>query len=112
MFVEKTKEEIAKMTHEELTAYNKEKASAKAEAKKESKTSNPSAGLTEKHFQEQGKKSKENRSNGGEDVKVSLINKTKIRFKEDFGFMKKGHVQEVSDTALAIYEKAGVIEKI
>lgn len=70
------------------------------------------AGGTKEYFEEQGAKSKSNRSQGGEDVKVSLTNKTLVRFKKDHGFFKKGHEQEVSDVALAIYEKAGVVEKL
>lgn len=112
MFEEKTQEEIAKLTPEELTAYNKAKAAAEKAKKDAEKGSSKSAGVTEKHFQEQGEKSKENRSNGGEDVKVSLTNKTMVEFTKDFGHMTKGHKQEVSDVALAIYEKAGVVKKI
>lgn len=70
------------------------------------------AGKTEEWFQEQGAKSKSNLSQGGKEVEVSLTNKTLVRFTKNFGFLKKGHEQEVSDVAYAIYEKAGVIEKI
>lgn len=115
-FVEKTPEQIAALSPDELAAYNKEKEAAEKAAdkaaKKETSEKNPAAGATQEHFQEQGQKSKENRTNGGEDVKVSLTNKTKVRFTADFGHMKKGHEQEVSDVALAIYEKAKVVEKI
>lgn len=111
-FVEKTPEEIAALNPDQLAAYNKEKAAAEKAAKAAEKANSGAAGATEKHFQEQGQKSKENRANGGEDVKVSLTNKTKVRFTADFGFIKKGHEQEVSDVALAIYEKAKVVEKI
>ena len=77
------------------------------------KTENSSsAGKTKEYFEEQGEKSKENRSKGGEDVKASLTNKTMVRFTKDHGFFKKGHEQEVSDVALAIYEKAKAVEKI
>lgn len=70
------------------------------------------AGKTEEWFQEQGAKSKQNLSQGGKEVEVNLINKTLVEFTENFGFLKKGHVQEISDVAFAIYEKAGVIKKL
>lgn len=70
------------------------------------------AGITKEYFDEQGQKSKENRSNGGEDVKISLTNKTLVKFTKDFGFFKAGHVQEVSDAAFAIYDKKKVVEKL
>ena len=69
-------------------------------------------GAAQEYYDAQGAKSKENKSNGGEEVKVSLTNKTKVRFIKDFGFMKKGDEQEVSDVALAIYEGKKVIEKL
>jgi len=70
-------------------------------------------GIVADYFSEQGAKSRKQRSEGGDDVKVSLVNMTNVRFTEDFGeHIKKGHEQQVSDVALAIYEKAGVIEKI
>lgn len=70
------------------------------------------AGITEEYFEEQGAKSRENKSKGGSEVVVSLTNKTLVRFKENFGFIKAGHEQEISDVAFAIYDKAGVIEKL
>jgi hypothetical protein len=70
------------------------------------------AGATEAYYAEQGAKSLENAKTMGEPVKVSLINKTAVRFIKDHGFFKKGHTQEVSDVALAIYEKAKAIEKL
>ena len=69
-------------------------------------------GVAKEYFDAQGAKSKENRSNGGKEVEVSLTNKTNVRFIKDFGFMREGDVQEVSDVALAIYESKKVIEKI
>ena len=69
-------------------------------------------GVAKEYFETQGAKSKENKSSGGKEVEVSLTNKTAVRFTEDFGFMKKGDVQEVSDVALAIYEGKKVIEKL
>lgn len=70
-------------------------------------------GLTQAYYEEQGAKSRDNRSKGGEDVKISLTNKTLVRFTKDFGkHLKKGDEMEISDMAFSIYEKAGVIEKL
>lgn len=70
-------------------------------------------GLTNAYFEEQGAKSKANRANGGEDVKISLTNKTLVRFTKDFGkHLKKGDEMEISDMAFDVYNKAGVIEKL
>ena len=71
-----------------------------------------SEGIAKEYFDAQGAKSKENRANGGKEVEVSLVNKTLVRFTKNFGFMKAGEVQEVSDIALAIYEGKKVIEKL
>ena len=114
-FEEKTKEEFDALSPEEQAKYLKDKAAADkaaTKAKKDAEKGSDSAGLTEKHFQEQGAKSKANIANGGKEVVVSLTNKTMVRFTKDFGHMKENHKQEVSDLALAIYEKAGVVEKI
>jgi hypothetical protein len=70
------------------------------------------AGKTAEYFEEQGAKSKENKSAGGSEVVVSLTNKTMVRFTKNHGYFKKGHEQEVSDVAYAIYDKARVIEKL
>ena len=83
-----------------------------AEAAKKSEEGTEAKGIVEAHFEAKGKQTKENLSNGGSPVVVSLVNKTLVRFTKSFGFMEKGHVQEVSDTALEIYTKEGVIEKI
>ena len=96
------------------TANNTVKA-PKAKGKKdapEQSDLDKAAGITEEYFDEQGAKSRSNKANGGTEVVVSLVNKTLVRFKENFGFIKKGHEQEVSDVAYAIYDKAGVIEKL
>lgn len=69
-------------------------------------------GIVEAHFEELGAKTRDNLSSGGKAVTVNLIDKTNVKFTKDFGFMKKGHVQEVSETAYEIYKKAGVIEKL
>lgn len=76
-------------------------------------TANEAAGVTKEYFDEQAEKSRKNRANGGEDVKISLTNKTLVRFTKNFGkHLKKGDEMEISDQALAIYEKKGVIEKL
>jgi len=70
-------------------------------------------GLVRAYLNEQAAKTVENRQKGGEDVKISLTNKTLVRFTKDFGkHLKAGDEMELSDMAVAIYEKAGVIEKI
>jgi len=74
---------------------------------------NEAAGLTHEFYKEQAAKTVKNRQAGGEDVKISLTNKTLVRFTRDFGkHLKEGDEMEISDMALAVYEKAGVIEKI
>ena len=79
----------------------------------DAKTQNEAAGITAEYFAEQGAKSADNRSKGGEDVKLSLTNKTTVRFTKDFGkHLKKGDVMEISDQAVAIYMSKGVIEKL
>lgn len=74
---------------------------------------NEAAGLTHEFYKEQAAKSVQNRLKGGEDVKLSLTNKTPVRFTRDFGkHLKEGDEMEISDMALAVYEKASAIEKI
>lgn len=53
-----------------------------------------------------------NLQSGGKAVKISLTNTTNVVFTKDYGFIKAGHKQKVSDLALEIYQKAGVVEKI
>jgi len=109
------------MTPEEILAAETAKGAEAAKTPKPAKSKKdviePSdiaaaAGKTEEYFVEQGAKSKSNLSQGGKEVEISLINKTLVRFTKNFGFIKEGHEQEVSDVALAIYEKAKVIEKL
>ena len=69
-------------------------------------------GIVEAHFEELGAKTRDNLSKGGNPVVINLVDKVNVQFTKDFGFMKKGHVQEVSETAYEIYKKAGVIEKL
>lgn len=54
----------------------------------------------------------ENLSKGGKPVKVNFTNTTEVVFTSDYGYIKKGHKQKVSDLALEMYQKAGVVEKI
>lgn len=115
MFQEKTLEEIAALNPEELKAYNAEKKAHEAKVAKEAKgtaKTDKSAGAVQAFYNEQGAKTLENHQKRGNPVTVNLTNKTVIEFTEDFGFFKKGDSQEVSDVALAIYEKAGVVNKL
>lgn len=82
---------------------------AKVDSKANADKKNP----VQEILDEKGKQSAENISKGGNNVKVSLTNKTKVEFTKDYGkHIKKGHVQEVSDLAFEIYDKAGVIKKL
>ncbi len=63
-------------------------------------------------FDEKGEETQSNLSKGGSPVVINLVNKTMIEFTENYGFFKKGHKQEVSDVALAIYQKKGVVKKL
>lgn len=69
-------------------------------------------GIVKEYFDAKGKQSVENRTKGGEDVEINLVNKTTVEFIKDFGFIKKGHVQDVSDVAYDIYNAKGVIKKL
>lgn len=44
--------------------------------------------------------------------KVDISGTIKGKIIKDFGFLKKGQVQNFSHTAFAIYDKAGIIEKL
>jgi hypothetical protein len=66
----------------------------------------------EQFFEEKGKASKNNISNGGEEAKISLTNKRLVRFIADTKYISKGHTQEVSDSVYEIYNKLGVIELV
>ena len=59
-------------------------------------------GIVEAYFEELGAKTRENISKGGKAVTINLIDKVNVQLTKDFGFMKKGHVQEVSETAYEI----------
>jgi len=52
-------------------------------------------------------------SSTGKEVEINIVNTRLVRFTKDFGqFLKKGHVQAVSDAAYEIYSGQGVIEVI
>lgn len=110
MFTEKTAEEIAALNPEQLKAYNADKKAFKSQ--KEAAKNDPSAGATKEFFDKKGAETVENFKKGGSAVTVNLTNKTLVEFTENFGFFKKGHVQEVSDVALAIYEGKNVVKKL
>lgn len=71
-----------------------------------------SAGVTQAHFQELANKSAENRKTGQGDVEIDLIATHTVKFKKDFGFIKKDTVLTISDTAYNIYNKAAAVEKV
>ena len=77
-------------------------------------TTSDVAGITAAYYKEQGAKSKKLIADGKtEGVTVSLTNTTEVRFIKDFGkHLKEGDELTVSDVAYAIYDKAGVIEKV
>jgi len=60
-----------------------------------------------KHFDEKAKEVKE-----GKKVTVSLTKTYLVEFTKDFGLMKKGHTQKVSQLAKDVYEKKKVIKVI
>lgn len=63
-------------------------------------------------LQEKAKQSLKNIQNGKEEVKVSLTDNIEVRFKKDYGFMKKDQTATVSELAYEVYSKAGVVDKI
>lgn len=74
---------------------------------------NEAAGIVKDYFEEKGAESAKRKSEGGELVTISLTNKTLVEFTEDFGkHLKKGDRMEISDQALEIYQKKGVIKKL
>lgn len=112
MFTEKTPEEIAALNPEELKAYNAEKKAHEAKVAKDAKSTDKSAGAVKEFYDKKGAETLENYKKGGNPATVNLTNKTLVEFTEDFGFFKKGHTQEVSDVALAIYEGKSVVKKL
>lgn len=63
-------------------------------------------------LESKAEQTKKNLSQGGTAVKVSIVNTTEVIFTADYGYMKKGHKQRVSDLALEMYQKAGVVERL
>jgi len=80
----------------------------------ETPVKNEVAGITNAYYKEQGAKSKKLIAEGKtEGVVINLERTTPVRFTRDFGkHMKEGDELSVSDVAYAIYDKAGVIEKL
>lgn len=62
---------------------------------------------------ELAEQSKKNKSNGGKNVEVSVLDTVNVRFTKDFGkHIKKGHEQKMSILSFKVYDKNGVVEKI
>ncbi len=82
----------------------------KANAKKDEPK--PESAGTREHFEELAQTSRKNLQNGGETVKINLIKTVNVRFTKDFGIIKKGHEQLLSQAAYDIYKKKEVVELI
>lgn len=63
-------------------------------------------------LQEKAEQSAKNLQGGKEEVKISLTDVIEVRFKRDYGFMKKDQVAHVSSLAFEVYQKAGAVDKI
>lgn len=93
-----------------MTKVNKESAE---DNKVAASQTNEAAGIVKEYYDEKSAESAERRSKGGEDVTISLTNKTLVEFTSDFGkWLKKGDRMEISDQALEIYTKKGKIKKL
>jgi hypothetical protein len=68
-------------------------------------------GATQAHYEELAAQSSDNRKLGSPDVEIDLIATHTVKFTKDFGFIKKGSVLTISDTAYNIYKKADVVQK-
>jgi hypothetical protein len=86
----------------------KEKKAAKESTENLGEAANP----VKEFFEKKGKESTENLAKGGSEATISLVNKVNVEFIEDYGFIKKGHTQEVSESAFEIYNDLKVIKKI
>lgn len=64
--------------------------------------------LAQEYYEGKAQKSAE----GRQDVEINIVNTRLVRFTKDIGFIKKGHVQKLSDAAFEIYEKQGAIELV
>lgn len=68
--------------------------------------------LIKEHFDKKAEQSTKNRSTGGKNVVIDLKKTIEARFTKDFGFIKAGHKQKLSETAYEIYANQGVVEKV
>lgn len=68
--------------------------------------------LAKDHFEKKAAQSKKNKAEGGKNVVIDLVKKVRVRFTQDFGYIKKGHEQDLSETAFEIYNSKGVVEKV
>lgn len=82
------------------------------EIKSEEPINNEAAGATQAHFEELAAKSADNQKNGLPNVEIDLTATHTVKFKKDFGFIKKDTVLTVSDTAYNIYNAKSVVEKV
>lgn len=82
------------------------------EIKAEEPINNEAAGVTQAHFEGLAAKSAEYQKNGQPNVEIDLISTHTVRFKKDFGFIKKDAVLTISDTAYNIYNAKGAVEKV
>lgn len=80
-------------------------------AKKEEKLTQDSPDVVG-YFEEKAEKAIKAKKDGAQAPKVSLKNTIKVQFTRNYGFIKKGHVQKVSEVAYEMYQKAGVVEKV
>jgi len=78
----------------------------KIEVKKET------IGIVNEFYEKAGAQTIENLKNNRDPKTINLTNKISGRITKDFGSFKKGHEQEFSEVAYAIYEAKKVIEKI
>lgn len=68
--------------------------------------------IVEDFYNKKGEETAENISKGGKEKTISLTDKINVEFIKDFGFFKKGHVQEVSAVAFEIYNDKKVVKKL
>lgn len=68
--------------------------------------------IAKEHFDKKAEQSKKNRASGGENVVIDLVKTYRVRFTQNFGYIKAGHTQNLSETAYEIYKDKGVIELV
>ena len=83
-----------------------------AEAKEKTTEKEGATNPVQEFFDKKGEESASNLAKGGSEATISLTNKVNVEFIEDYGFMKKGHVQEISDAAFEIYNSLKVVKKV